>query len=212
FNLIRMGDEFWSQGMSTSGLSLLDEPIEEFGKGIPPLLMTPEEHGKWLDAVQLHERKFVEVVGGYLGIFPSSKEAVAAQAAVYQAIAEEITGKPAEKMPKLELGGLGKNQPVAMYFVPGMGITFCINTPMVIDYLQHPETSKLHRNEVTNTLFRYIHPFMVDHILHHYPIARLGWEGMDIDLVKEAKFLSTYFFPEEAGPPKPSITLIDDMD
>jgi len=79
----------------------------------------------------------------------------------------------------------------------------------VIDYLLHPATSPYRRNEITNSAFQYIPPFAIQYILQHYPAERLGWDGLDIDVVKDAAFLSTYFLPEESGPPRPAITLVD---
>lgn len=41
------------------------------------------------------------------------------------------------------------------------------------------------------------------------PVEHLRWEGMDIDIVEYAAYLSTYFLPDEAVPPVPSITFVD---
>jgi hypothetical protein len=208
FSLIRWGDEFWSQGMSTEGLSLEDNTEVE-GKGIPQLLMTPEEHQKWLDLPRLHERKFLEFLGDHMCIFPTPKEAYAAQAKVYQATSEEILGKPAKELPLIPQEGFDSNKPLALYFVPGQGIAYCPYTPIIIDFLQHPETSTHTANAITNTLFRQVTPFGVDYILSHYPTDSLEWKGFAIDVVKNAKFLTTYFQPEEAGPPLPWISFVN---
>lgn len=209
FSLINWGDEFWSQGISTEGLSLDDLPIGKYGKTIPPLLMKPSEHQSWVDALRLHERKFLEVIGAPLRVFPTIKEATAAHKRVFEAVSEEISGKPADNLPSIPSDGFDDNQPTAMFYVPGDGVFFCSDTPKLIDHLLDEKTRKHHPNEILNTLFRFVHPFAADYILHHYPTEGLAWHGIDIDVVKDAKFLSSYFFSELAGPPLPSIELVN---
>jgi Protein of unknown function (DUF3843) len=209
FSVIKWGDEFWSQGICIG----VEEPEENADRGlgieIPQLLMTPEEHARWLDTANFYERKFLEVIGAQLSVFPTAKAALAAQTQIYQAIAEEILGHPGEEVPGTVSDELDPDQPVAMMYVPGQGISYCPTTPVVIDYLLHPATTPYSRNEITNTLFRYVPPFGVNYILRHFPTERLGWDGLGIDAVKDAAFLSTYFLPEEAGPPRPAITFVD---
>lgn len=198
--------EFWVQGASSSGFKLRDVPQSSLAGGIPELLMTAEEREQWLDAARLQERKFLEVIGDHLQIFATPKEAYAAQERIFQAINEEFSGHPSGKLPPLDFDGFEPEQPLAMFFIPGMGVVFCPYTPVVVDYLRSPSTSNFDQAQVTNTLFKFVHPFAVDYILTHYPTDALGWPGMRIDVPKDAKFLSTYFLPEQAGPPVPLIS------
>jgi hypothetical protein len=209
FSIIKWGDEFWSQGICFEFDTPERNPNPESEKTIPTLLLSPQQHAVWLETADFYERKFLEVIGAQWFIFPNPKAAFAAQAKVFQAIAEEVSGRSGGEVPGTGSDKLAPDLPLAMFYVPGQGISYCPTTPRVIDFLLHPATSLYHRNEITNTLFRFVHPFGVKYIMENFPAEHLGWEGMDIDAVKDAAFLSTYFLPEAAGPPLPWITFVD---
>lgn len=207
-NIIRWGDEIWAQGNSRTGFRLSDIKVSPV-KTIPELLLTPEERERWLEAPRFHERKFLEVFGTHVVIFPTATEAFAATDKVYRAITDEVSGKSAASLPPARFDGFEPDQPLALTFIPGQGIIYCPYTPVIVGHLQSPGSSGLDSTQVTNTLFKFVHPFVVAYILQHYPTVSLGWPGMSIDPVRDAQFLSTYFLPEESGSRVPLISFVD---
>ena len=204
-SMVRWDGVFWGQGAGSSGFA--EDLLAELGvdDSVPEQLLTPEEYRAWLDATRLYEQKFVEVLGSHVVVFPNPEAAFAAQLEVDRAVSHTRTTPHTLTEPPAGFDRHHKTRPLAIIFVPGHGIVYCQQTPLIISHLQDPGGSPYERNLVTSTLFNQVPPFAIDHILSTCPTEHLGWEGIAIDVVRDASFLTTYFQPDESGPLLPAV-------
>jgi hypothetical protein len=200
-SLIQYGKAIWAQGATLMLPPEMDPRDMDNGLSLPEMLMTPAERTKWYGIADEFERGFQKTFGKNLEVFPS----IAAAEAGYKAMFENTTyGAANPKTPSPQLAKQFDEGPLAMYVVPGCGISYCGYTAVVINYLQGPPATGRDRGTWANILFTKLHPVCVAYVFEHYPVtSHIGWDGLDIDLRKYWRWLSGSFNPEAGGKDRP---------